>query len=312
MRVSISGSLKLRTIATCNPGGRLHGFIFRNYIAKRIPWVPYEVEGETFVTVPSTLLDNPHIDQDDYRKRIRAACVGDPALAAAWEFNDWSLQAGAFFNEWDASVHLLPEKLPFLIDRRWAPALAYDHGVSAPTVCLFAGTAPDGIYGIPRGSTVVFDEVTTADMSDEGLNTSLGWPLSKIAENILERCAFWQIHAQGVADDAYGYLGSPGDSLLAEFRNSYNIGFTKPQKARSASLALIKSKLSNAVLKNGKPGLYMSERCHYLVATLPIIQTDARKRDDIDTAGPDHAVDALRYHLTSAMPVIKIRTTTGY
>jgi hypothetical protein len=257
-------------------------------------------------------LDNPHLDQADYTKRIKAACAGDPELARSWLYNDWNLRAGNFFHEWDPAVHLLPMDLPFEITRSWGPLLSFDHGVSAPSCCLFGGWAPGDVPGIPRGSIVVFDEVTTADMNDEGLNSSLGWPLSKIAESITERCEHWKMHAQGVADDATGHLGSPGDTLIQAFRNDYHISFRKPVKGRVASLAMIKSMLTNAVQKNGKPGLYVSERAAYLCATLPIIQTDARKRDDINTAGPDHAIDALRYLLNSAMPIIKVRATTGY
>jgi hypothetical protein len=46
----------LRTVQTCNPGGNLHQFIFKNFVAGRLPWHPYEFEGETFVTVPSSVL----------------------------------------------------------------------------------------------------------------------------------------------------------------------------------------------------------------------------------------------------------------
>lgn len=302
----------LRTLTTQNPGGLLHQHVYKHHIAGRMPWHPYELEHEIWVTVPSTLRDNPHLDQEDYTRRIKAATAGDPELTRAWLENDWAIRAGNFFHEWDPAVHLLPMDLPFRIDRSWGPLLSLDHGVTAPTCCLFGGWAPGDVPGIPRGSIVVFDEVCTADMSDEGLNSSLGWPLSKIAESISERCSVWQMHAQGVADDAVGHLGSVGDTLIAAFQNDYHISFRKPVKGRVASLAMTKSMLTNAVQKNGKPGLYVSERCEYLVRTLPIIQTDSRKRDDINTAGPDHGIDALRYLLNSAMPTIKVRATTLY
>jgi len=44
-----------------------------------------------------------------------------------------------------------------------------------------------------------------------------------------------------------------------------------------------------------KPGLYITERCHYLRQTLPILGRDQRRPDDLDSSGPDHGADALRY-----------------
>jgi hypothetical protein len=114
------------------------------------------------------------------------------------------------------------------------------------------------------------------------------------------------MHPSGVADDATGFLGQ-GDSLIETYRKEYGIYFQKPSKGRIQSLALINERLSNSVLRNGKPGLYISERCEYLAATIPIIMRDARRREDIDTKGPDHGVDSLRYFTLSKPNVSTVR-----
>ena len=74
----------LREIRTANPGGPLHAMIHHNYIARAPAWHPYEVDGETWVNCPSTFIDNPHVDQQDYRRRLLAACGNDEELARAW------------------------------------------------------------------------------------------------------------------------------------------------------------------------------------------------------------------------------------
>jgi hypothetical protein len=183
-----------------------------------------------------------------------------------------------------------------------------DHGVKAPNVALFAGEAPEALPGIARGSTVVFAESSDVDWADPGLNSSYGWPLGKIAEELWEISREFKMFPQGVADDAASY-SSEGQSLIETYRSEYNISFTKPaNKGRVSSLALIKNMLSNAVERNGKPGLYISERCPYLIATLPTAMRDPRRREDISSSGPDHAIDALRYHLLSPPRIVRIGT----
>jgi hypothetical protein len=233
-------------------------------------------------------------------------------LADAWINNNWAIKAGNFFAlEWDPAIHILPMDLDFPINKFWYPRLSMDHGTSAPCVTLFGGTAPGDVPGIPKGSIVIFDEISTHDPMDPGLNSSLGWPLGKIAEEIIERCAHWKMWPQGVADDASGF-SAIGDTLITTYRNEYNINFQKPNKGRVQSLAKIKDLLSNAALKNGKPGLFISARADYLIQTLPIIQRDPRRRDDIDTHGADHGVDSLRYMVNTEPFVIRVRATTGY
>jgi hypothetical protein len=43
------------------------------------------------------------------------------------------------------------------------------------------------------------------------------------------------------------------------------------------------------------PMIYVSDRCENLIRTLPALQGDPMKPEDIDTEAEDHAGDALRY-----------------
>ncbi|MFQ5529810.1 MAG: terminase, partial [Gemmatimonadota bacterium] len=44
-----------------------------------------------------------------------------------------------------------------------------------------------------------------------------------------------------------------------------------------------------------RPGLYISTKCRYTWQTLPTLPRDPRNPSDIDSKGPDHAADSLRY-----------------
>ena len=49
-----------------------------------------------------------------------------------------------------------------------------------------------------------------------------------------------------------------------------------------------------------EPGLYISERCQSLWATLPYCISDDKNPEDMEKTAPDHSADAVRYVLTAA------------
>jgi hypothetical protein len=301
----------LSTIITANPGGLQHQHIHKTYISSGMPWVPRTIDGEPWVVAPSTLRDNPHLDQEDYRRKIIAACGHDLDLARAWELGDWNIARGAFFaGDLDESVHMLPVALPFAITNNWIPQVAIDWGQSAPSCCLFHGRCPEAMHGLARGSIVVFDEVNTAAPDD--LSRGLGWPPGKLAEAILETAGKYNMRRpSGVIDDAQGLHGND-DTLINLFSRDHGIYLRRPKKGRTSGWSRIKEMLSNAKERNGKPGLYLSERCGYLWQTMPFIPRDPRRPEDVDTNGLDHGVDSLRYAVTNDNFGIRSREVVGH
>lgn len=43
------------------------------------------------------------------------------------------------------------------------------------------------------------------------------------------------------------------------------------------------------------PGLYVSRAASYFWETVPFLPRDEKRVDDVDSSGPDHAADAVRY-----------------
>lgn len=279
----------LRTIFLANPGGANHAWCHKNFVAKNLAFHPFEWQGEQWVYVPSSYLDNPHIDHADYERKIRSACAGNEALVRCWLFNDWNVSMGAFFAEaLDEKVHMLPTAFPFPVTPAWRPFLAMDYGSGAPcyiAYCLRA-TGEHGPWA--KGSLLIVDETALAKKDEP--NVGLGWPPAKIAEAIHEKCAAWNIPAHGVGDDYKGLE----DTLLEVFRG-LKIYLVKPQKARVAGWAKVLELLHNAKEQNGRPGLYVSARCKYWWATVPFLARDEDKPNDCDTNGCDHSADTTRY-----------------
>lgn len=294
----------LRVVATANPGGPLHAHIRQTYITAARPWHPFTVDGETWVHAPSTLVDNPHLAAEDYERRLRAACGQDEALARAWIEGDWNIDRGAYFGpDLDERVHMLGDDLARYAASWPNKFLAMDWGSAAPAVVYVCARSPEA-PGFPRGSLVLCDELATNDPAD--LSTGLRWPPSKLAEAIRSMAERWQVHPGGVGDDAAGL----DESLHAELAR-HGVYFERPQKDRVAGWQLVRQMLANATAKEG-PGLWIGERCRYLWATLPYLQRDPRYPEDIETNGPDHGADALRYAVMHAKAaVVQYGRVTG-
>ena len=47
--------------------------------------------------------------------------------------------------------------------------------------------------------------------------------------------------------------------------------------------------------ENGVPMLYFFKNCRNMIRTLPILQYDENKAEDVDTKQEDHLADSLRY-----------------
>lgn len=279
----------LRVVATANPGGPLHAHIHKTFIAAAPAWHPFQVDGETWVCAPSTLRDNPHLDHEDYERRLRASVGRDEALARAWIEGDWNIARGAYFaGDIDERVHMLPAAWPHPVTKAWRPFVAMDWGSSAPSVTFVCLRAPGDIGGFPKGSLILLDELATYDRGD--LAVGLNWPPDKLAEAIREMCGKWNAPARGVGDDAAGL----GETLLQVMARN-RVYLTKPRKERVAGWQAVRQRLVAAKERNGQPGLWATARCRYFWETVPFIQRDDHRPEDIDTGGPDHAADAARY-----------------
>lgn len=298
--------IPLREVRSANPGGPLHAFIHQNHIARAVAWQPYDFDGETWVNCPSVYTDNPHIDHDDYTRRLRAACGGDEELLRAWLSGDWNVARGAFFaGALDERVHMLPTAWPYPTTRVWRPYIAMDWGSSAPSVVYVCLRAPGDIGDFPARSLILLDELATVHPSDP--NLGLGWPPGKLAEAIHEMCGRWRVSPQGVGDDAAGL-----QETLLEVLRQHKIYLNRPRKERVAGWAAMRERLHNAKERNGRPGMWISARCRYFWQTVPFIERDPHRPEDVVTDGPDHAADAARYAVMHAAVVMSSGRTIGH
>ena len=96
------------------------------------------------------------------------------------------------------------------------------------------------------------------------------------------------------------WFGGASDpvTLSTEFKK-YGWEVTgSPKSSRAVGWQLMKSLLYQA--GSDEPGLYISERCESLWATLPYCISDDRNPEDMEKTAPDYSADAVRYVLTAA------------
>ena len=294
-----------RFLLTGNPGSVGQPWVARRHVRTGVaPWQPYtEPDTQaTFVTCPSTLADNPHLDADAYARQLAAACASDPELLRAWVEGDWSVSRGAFFGDVISESRNLFELWdPATWPGRgaWYAHLGHDFGSSAPSVTYICArspgaTGPDGRY-YPRDSILLVDELHTCDPLDP--SRGLGWTVPVLAEAIRELCARWGVRPSGVADDAcFARTGHAVGSISAEFRRE-GVYFQPARKgSRVAGWQVMRRMLADAG-RADVAGLYVSRRCTYWWETVPLLARDPRRAEGVDSRGPDHGADACRYAL---------------
>lgn len=299
----------VRVVLAANPGDVGHSWLLKRH-AWQVPWTPYvePASGRTFVHCPGTFLDNPFIDQTEYKKQLEASSPSDPELLRAWLEGDWTTHVrGAFFGQVLDQTRNLVERWPGIPVNWPEPYLCHDFGSSAPSATYIIAvspgdTGPDGRW-YPRDSLIAVDELVTNEPGR--LDRGMGYTVPVLAELIKEMCDRWKpthgmhhfqrVRAVGPADDAiFSKTGSGAGSISDEFRRA-GVNFTPAKKADRLTGWNIMRRLLQDAGKPDLPGMYIARHCEYFWATAPTLGRDPRRPEDLDSRGPDHSVDSLRY-----------------
>ncbi len=300
-------NIPIRVVIAANPGGPGHHWLAKRYVFQAGPWKPFHEarSKRTWIYAPSTFDKNQFIDRDQYRDQLESACPSDPELLKAWVYGDWSVSRGAYFATCMDERRNAIE--PWANAPEWDCWIAHDFGSSAPSVTYMLALSPgaehEGVW-YPRGSVVAFDEL--AAVRKDNPNKGLDWTASTTAEAILEMCNRWGVKAQGVADDAcFARTGHGSGSIAQEFARK-GVYFRPAKKAdRITGWQFMRRMLSDAG-KLDTPGLYVSRGCEYFWQTVPTLARDQKRVEDLDSSGPDHGADAMRYGLLRVRNTAKI------
>ncbi len=277
--------------ATCNPGGPGHGWVKARYIDAG-PWMIVAEAGLKRVFIPARVADNPELLANDplYVERLKQS--GSAELVRAWLEGDWNIIEGAFFDKWSERNVVRPFTIPSL----WTRFRSFDWGYAAPfsvgwwAVC--SDPYPVGDRTIPRGALVRYREWYGSNgKPNEGLRLEA----EAVASGILSREKGDTV-AYGVADPSI-FREDGGPSIGERFRRA-GLNFRPADNTRIGKVGALSGWDQLRARINGSddvPMLYVFDTCRDFIRTVPVLQHDPARPEDLDTDGEDHVADEARY-----------------
>lgn len=279
---------------TGNPGGPGHQWVRARYIDPApmgLEVLKDPTTGLERVYIPSRVADNAYLGEQ-YVSQLRSA--GSPELVRAWLEGDWSVITGAYFPEFSLERHVIA---PFELPVGWPRFRSLDWGSAKPFSVGWWAVADGDSHGprhIPRGCLVRYRE--WYGMAEGQPNVGLKLTAEEVADGILARETARERIAYSVADPAL--FSQDGGPSMAERMARRGVHWTKadnkrvPQAGAMGGWDQVRARLKG---EDGKPMLLMFSTCRDLIRTLPALQHDDLRPEDVDTDGEDHAADECRY-----------------
>jgi len=289
---------------TGNPGGAGHQWVRARYIDPApLGWQVITDPNTQLerIYIPSRVADNRFLGAD-YIQRLKAS--GSPELVRAWLEGDWSVISGAFFPEFSMEKHVIaPRSLP----EHWARFRSFDWGSAKPFCCHWWAVSDGTIPEIARGALVCYREYY--GMKPGEPNVGLKLTAEMVAKGIREREQDDPQPMLGVADPAM--FAEDGGPSIAHRMVEQDVLFRPadnkrvPQRGAMGGWDQLRSRLVGDA--DGKPMLLLFSTCRDLIRTLPALQHDEARPEDVDTDLEDHAPDSCRYACMSRPYVREIR-----
>lgn len=261
-------------------------------------------EQHKYVFIPSKLQQNRALMMNDPGYVNRLYLVGSKELVKAWLDGDWSAISGAYFEEFSMARHVVR---PIDLPKHWARFLSMDWGSAKPFSVGWWAVSDGELPQFPRGALIRYRE--WYGMKPGQPNVGLKMPADQVGAGIAEMCGEFATVATGVADPAM-FTEDGGPSLAERIYegSGRKVVFRRADNRRVASKGAmggwdqLRSRLSGDA--DGRPMIYFFSTCKDAIRTLPALQHDQNRPEDVDTDGEDHAPDEIRYACMSR-PYIK-------
>lgn len=283
--------LPKRTYYTCNPGGVSHNYIKRLFIDRQ--YKDGEIP-ENYSFTQALVTDNKVLMemQPEYKAELEAL---PPKLRKAWLEGDWDIFEGQFFEEFaDKPEHYEDRQWthviePFEIPDGWKIYRSFDWGYRRPFSCGWWAVDYDGI------AYRILELYGCTGEANEGVKWTPSEVFSKIAEIESEHRWLKGKKIIGIADPAI-WDAETGESI-ADTAEKHRVYFQKADNSRLNGWMQFHYRL--AFDGDGFPMMYIFKNCKAFIRTIPMLQYDEHKVEDLDTEGEDHIADETRYFLMS-------------
>ena len=289
-----------RVYYTCNPGGQGHAYIKRIFIDRR-----YEAgeDPADYTFIQSLVTDNRVLmeSQPDYVRQLQAL---PDKLRRAWLEGRWDVYEGLFFEEFRttpdparcAAAGISPEEAAkrrlfthvvpaFAPPREWKLYRSFDWGYSRPFSCAWWAVDYDGrLYRI-------LELYGCTGTPNEGVRWTPDRVFSEIRRLETEHRYLAGRSIEGVADPAI-WDASGGESI-AETAERHRVFFLPGDHKRIPGWMQCHYRL--CFDEGGVPMMYVFDTCAAFLRTVPLMQHDRTRPEDLDTSLEDHVCDEWRY-----------------
>jgi PBSX family phage terminase large subunit len=278
------GDLKTRIYYTCNPGGPGHAYIKRLFVDGRRTKAENAFDWRF---IRSFVQDNPHLDIE-YTAFLETL---PPARKRAWLEGDWNIFEGQVFEEFrDVPEHYDDRRwthviAPFDIPKSWPVYRSFDWGWDKPfSVGWWAVDNDKRIYrirewyGCRRGEP------------DRGVH----FTNNEILDGIIEREQMEPLRGRkivGIADPAI--RKKENGISFEDDAHKKHVNFIMGDHTRIAGWAQVHQRLRFD--EDGLPMMYIFSTCEDFIRTVPLLQYDKNRAEDVDSDGEDHIADETRY-----------------
>ena len=263
--------------------------------------------------IPSRITDNRVLLNGDPDYINRLHLVGSAALVRAWIDGDWSAIEGAFFDKWSGKNIVRAMEIP----KDWIKFRSFDWGYAKPfsagwwAICGddTRAVSASGAITIPRGALIRYREWYGCMPNKP--NTGLRLESEAVARGILEREKGDNI-SYGVADPSiFSEDGGAARSEIFAKQGLYYRPADNKRVGRNGALGGWDEMRQRVVGNGGVPMLYVFDTCKDFIRTVPTLQHDPLRAEDIDTNSEDHIADEARYACMSRpwLPDVKQNKT---
>ena len=279
-----------RIYSTTNPGGIGHAW----YRAKFI--VPFQERGERDTRfIPARVTDNKFCNAE-YTK-VLANLTG--WQKRAWFDGDWDIAAGQFFTMFRREVHVVDD-FDETRAREWFAAL--DYGFTHYTVVLLGCKDGDG------NVFIVDEHAQRLWLPQRHCNAVLAMLTrhNLVAANLRRFVAGTDVFSRQ----------SDGTTVAAQYAR-LGLRLQPANMERVNGWAEVLQRLGD-VDAGIRPTLFLHRRCTRLAETLPALQHDPNRPEDVlkvdadeDGVGGDDTADCLRYLLATKPREVMVRKLRG-
>jgi hypothetical protein len=323
-------------LAGSNPGNVGHAWVKSSFIDDAQPFEVRRMSraegGMLRQFIPASLSDNPHMNADEYGGKLEG--LGSKELVRAMLHGDWGIIAGAFFDLISEEKHKLPTFAP---PKHWTRCRSFDWGSKRPfsvgwwvvvdeatwlsDLCPTAAARGYRDRLLPKGALIRYREwygvkkdENGKSIPNEGLrldNRAIGAGIkSREAGEVVDESlsvadpAIWAEHGGPSIAEQMLKCDPKNPAVLAgpRFKPADN---TRIDRQTQLGWVHMYARLGWLDNEDEQPMLFVMDNCSDWWRTVPALQHDEKRPEDIDSDMEDHAADDTRYMCT-ARPISRV------